>query len=229
MAHESRNGTAWSDVLLLGVALLGAAALALGGCEGSGNTGTRPAASGDERATLADAATASAAESPTAASATVAPHAGVPAGPPAPAGAGDRPTPERGRYVIAVGGCNDCHTPGFMEKGWAVPETEWLTGVPVGWKGPWGTTYASNLRLFLKDFDEDTFVQVARSRNSRPPMPWPNLHAMSDTDLRSVFRYIRSLPLKGEPMPAYVPPGQEPSTVYVEMSPQTPKLRADAR
>ena len=136
------------------------------------------------------------------------------------------PTAERGRYIVLVGGCNDCHTPGFMEKGTAVPESTWLTGVPVGWKGPWGTTYASNLRLFLKDFDEDTFVQVVRARNSRPPMPWPNLHSMSDRDLRSVFRYIRSLPITGEKMPAYVPPGQEPATAYVELVPQMPKTRA---
>ncbi len=138
------------------------------------------------------------------------------------------PTVERGRYMVKVAGCNDCHTPGFMEKGYGVPETEWLTGVPVGWKGPWGTTYASNLRIFLKDFDEETFVQMARARNTRPPMPWPNLHGMNDQDLRSVFRYIRSLPVKGERMPEYVPPGKEPATAYVEMVPQMPKARASA-
>ena len=141
----------------------------------------------------------------------------------------DAPTAERGRYLVRVGGCNDCHTPGFMEKGPAVPESLWLTGVPVGWRGPWGTTYASNLRLFAKDFDEDTFVQVVRARNGRPPMPWPNLHAMSDQDLRSVFRYIRSLPVTGEVMPQYVPPDREPATAYVEMVPQMPKARADLR
>jgi mono/diheme cytochrome c family protein len=130
---------------------------------------------------------------------------------------------DRGRYLIRVGGCNDCHTPGFMEKGTGVPESEWLTGVPVGWKGPWGTTYASNLRLFVRDFDEDTFVQVVRARNSRPPMPWTTLHAMSDADLRSLFRYVRSLPAKGDRMPEYVPPGKEPTTAYVEMMPRMPK------
>jgi hypothetical protein len=116
-----------------------------------------------------------------------------------------------------------------MEKGEAVPESLWLTGVPVGWKGPWGTTYASNLRRFARDFDEETFAQVIRARNGRPPMPWPNLHAMSDPDLRSVFRYIRGLPVTGGAMPEYVPPDREPTTAYVEMVPQMPKTRADAR
>jgi hypothetical protein len=57
-------------------------------------------------------------------------------------------------------------------------------------------------------------------------MPWPNLHAMSDADLRSVFRYNRGLPVRGGRMPGYVPPGGEPATAYVEMMPQLLK-RAD--
>ena len=45
---------------------------------------------------------------------------------------------EAGRYIVKIAACNDCHTPGFFEKGMEVPESEWLTGVPVGWRGPWG-------------------------------------------------------------------------------------------
>ena len=37
-----------------------------------------------------------------------------------------------GEHLVLIGGCNDCHTPGAMEKGPAVPEKDWLTGVPVG-------------------------------------------------------------------------------------------------
>lgn len=127
-------------------------------------------------------------------------------------------TPEEvGRYLIRVGGCNDCHTPGHMMVGERVPESEWLTGVPVGWRGPWGTTYASNLRLFVQDFDETTFVDVMRKRNTRPPMIWTAMHALSDDDLRAVFQYIKSLGPKGEKMPAYVPPGVEPKGPYLSM------------
>jgi mono/diheme cytochrome c family protein len=137
---------------------------------------------------------------------------------------GGAPSAQRGRYIVRVGGCNDCHTPGFMERGEAVPESVWLTGTSIGWKGPWGTTYPSNLRLFVTDFEEDTFVEVIRARRSRPPMPWPNLHAMSDQDLRSVFRYIRSLPITGEKMPAYVPAGEQPKTPYFEFEPKMPQI-----
>ena len=54
---------------------------------------------------------------------------------------------ERGRYLVQVGGCNDCHTVGYLESGGTVPEPQWLTGGRVGYKGPWGITYAPNLLL----------------------------------------------------------------------------------
>ena len=38
-----------------------------------------------------------------------------------------------------------------------------------------------------------------------------NLRTMSDEDLRSIWRYVRSLGPAGEPAPAYVPPGQMPA------------------
>lgn len=69
--------------------------------------------------------------------------------PAAKADAAPSPQPDpiaRGKYLIAIAGCNDCHTPGFMQMGSKVLESEWLKGVLVGWKGPWGTTYGSNLR-----------------------------------------------------------------------------------
>ena len=55
---------------------------------------------------------------------------------------------KRGRYVVMIGGCNDCHTAGYAPSGGKVPEKDWLLGDALGWNGPWGsTTYATNLRL----------------------------------------------------------------------------------
>ncbi len=127
-----------------------------------------------------------------------------------------------GRYLILAGGCNDCHTPGFAPSDGKVPEEDWLTGVPVGFRGPWGTTYPSNLRLFVKDLREDDFVAIAHNRNSRPPMVWPSLRAMSDDDLRGVYRYLKLLGPKGTPTPDFVPPGEEPKTPYIDMTPKAP-------
>ena len=76
---------------------------------------------------------------------------------------------ERGRYLVSVGGCNDCHSPKKMTDQGPIPDPalllsghpagiplagadtatakNWILFFPMGTasKGPWGTTYAANL------------------------------------------------------------------------------------
>lgn len=127
-------------------------------------------------------------------------------------------TPEEmGKYMVQVGGCNDCHTPGYMETDGKLPESEWLVGSPVGFKGPWGTSYASNLRLTVQNLTEDAFVLMVKNRNSLPPMPWPSLHSMEENDVRNVYKFIKP---KGMPTPVAVGPDVEPETPYFVFVPQ---------
>lgn len=125
----------------------------------------------------------------------------------------------RGRYLVATSGCNDCHPAGYMQNDGQVPEAEWLTGDLMGWQGPWGTTYAANLRLLFQQIDEEAWLVRAR-QGMRPPMPSPSLRAMSDADLRAIYRYVRHLGAKGEPVPAYVPPGEKVATPYFDFTPK---------
>jgi len=141
------------------------------------------------------------------------------------AGAAEPAQLARGKYLVTIGGCNDCHTPGYMEKGPAVPENQWLTGVPVGFQGPWGTTYPANLRLVVKDMTEAQWVQHARQERM-PPMPWFNLARMTDADLKAVYAYIRSLGAPGERAPAYVAPGGKVNTPYFVFVPQVDQKAA---
>jgi mono/diheme cytochrome c family protein len=128
----------------------------------------------------------------------------------------------RGRYLIMIGGCNDCHTANYPASGGKVPEAQWLTGDALGWNGPWGTTYATNLRLYMQDLSEDQWVKKAKALTARPPMPWFNVQAMSERDLRAMYRFVRSLGPAGQPAPAYLPPGQEPKGPAVRF-PAPPK------
>ena len=127
---------------------------------------------------------------------------------------------DAGRYLVVLGGCNDCHTAGWMESGGNIAETDWLKGTPVGWRGPWGTTYSSNLRLLVTDLDEEAWVVMLRTRKDRPPMPWMNLNRLSEADARALYVFIKSLGNAGTRVPAYVPPGVEPATPYLLMEPQ---------
>ncbi len=122
----------------------------------------------------------------------------------------------RGRYLVQTAGCNDCHTPGYAAAEGRVDEKLWLIGDGVGWSGPWGTTYASNLRLYMMKHSEASWLRTARTFKPRPPMPWFNVHAMSDRDLLALYRYIRHIGPAGEPVPAYVPPGQAPNGPVVK-------------
>jgi len=115
-----------------------------------------------------------------------------------------------GRYLVQIAACNDCHTPGYMQTAGKVDEKLWLTGDRLAWHGPWGTTYAINIRLYMQGMTEAQWLETARTMKPRPPMPWFNVHAMSDRDLRAIYQYVQALGPAGEPAPAYLPPDVEP-------------------
>lgn len=139
---------------------------------------------------------------------------------PAQAGSGgDARLVERGKYLARVSGCNDCHTPGYMQAEGKVPEHLLFTGSAMGFQGPWGTTYPTNLRLALAGMSEAQWLVRAR-QPMRPPMPWFNLKEMSDQDLLALYRYLRALGPAGEPVPLAVGPGQTVATPYIEFVPK---------
>jgi mono/diheme cytochrome c family protein len=123
---------------------------------------------------------------------------------------------QRGRYIVTISGCNDCHTPGFLVSGSKIPEKDWLTGGAMGWRGPWGTTYPTNLRLYFQEITEAQWVQVAKEMQRRPPMPYYSLNAMSDADVRAIYKYMRSLGPSGKTAPKFLPPDKVPPQPYVQ-------------
>jgi len=133
----------------------------------------------------------------------------------------DRRTIDRGRYLVKIAGCNDCHTEKYASKAGAVAEREWLTGDTVGSQGPWGTTYPANLRLVIANLTEAQWMTAARQPR-RPPMPWFALRDMTDSDVRAIYRFVRSLGPAGAPAPAYVPPGGLVTTRFVISEPPHP-------
>lgn len=135
------------------------------------------------------------------------------------AGAADKQSIERGRYIAKIAGCNDCHTAGYLMRSGEVPEKEWLMGDGFGWRGDWGTTYAPNLRIYVAKLSEDEWVKAARTLKARPPMPWFSLREMQEADLRAFYRFVKTLGPVGNPAPAYVPPGQTPNGPFAQFPP----------
>ncbi|MBI2395838.1 MAG: c-type cytochrome [Deltaproteobacteria bacterium] len=130
----------------------------------------------------------------------------------------------RGEYLAMVGGCNDCHTPGGMYG--AADLSRRLSGSELGWQGPWGTSYPSNLTPHMETgigrYSEDDIVKTLRTgkrpdgRPLLPPMPWPHYGNMSDADVYALAAYLKSLPPIEHRAPASLPPGQAgpPSLVF---------------
>lgn len=123
----------------------------------------------------------------------------------------------RGRALVVYGTCNDCHTAGWRDSDGAVPQARWLTGSAVGFRGWWGTSYPTNVRLDFQVMSEYRWIQAVRTRAGHPPMVWQDLRQLPDSDLRAIYQFVKSLGPAGVPAPNAVEPWRDPSTPFVDM------------
>jgi hypothetical protein len=98
-----------------------------------------------------------------------------------------------------------------------------VTAGLTAWAGPWGGSYAANLTpdeaTGLGIWTEELFIQALRSgkhmgvgRDILPPMPWQNCAVLTDSDLRAIFAYLRSIPPIRNSVP--VPRGRKGESIY---------------
>jgi mono/diheme cytochrome c family protein len=129
-----------------------------------------------------------------------------------------------GRFLVNYGGCNDCHTGGQLEGQPLPPESGRLEGSTVGFMGPWGVSYAPNLRMVLASMSPAQFTALIANPGpmGKPPMPWPALQSLSQADQLAIYAYIHSLGPAGTMTPADVAPGADPTTPYIRFTPVMP-------
>ncbi len=126
-----------------------------------------------------------------------------------------------GEYLMTVASCHDCHTAGWVEKKGMVTKEDQLTGNPVGYYGPWGTTYAKNLRQVTDRHSEDEWVEILRTADHDQgalPMPWHDASKFSDKDLRAMYQYAKSLGPKPVRLPRNTKPGVKPTGRYIDLT-----------
>ena len=137
----------------------------------------------------------------------------------APATAGEISV-ERGLRVSILAGCQECHTAGYVLSEGKIDPAKAMKGSSIGFQGPWGTSYAANLRLTISGLSEDAFARFyGAAPKMAPPMPYYKLGLMEKDDLRSLYRYLKSLGEPGEATPAFVPPGERVKTSYIVLDP----------
>jgi mono/diheme cytochrome c family protein len=130
----------------------------------------------------------------------------------------------RGRYLVDVAGCNDCHTPGYL---FGAPDTtRLLSGSEVGWATPLGTAYARNLTpdstTGIGTWTAEQIVAAIRTGQRPngdhillPPMPWPDFAHLTDKDAYAIAAYLKSIPAVSHRVPDVVPPGKKASTPVI--------------
>lgn len=136
-----------------------------------------------------------------------------------------RPSIKHGKFLVGYGGCNDCHTPGWVENGGHAPKDMLLTGSGTNFQGPWGTTYPINLRLYFQGLTLKEWIHNARTVKARPAMPFWNFRYLTDKDLADIYAYVRSLGPAGKPAHDWVPPGHEAPAPYLKLVLPSPAVR----
>src|SRR5215468_6706522 len=130
----------------------------------------------------------------------------------------------RGRYLVTICSCNDCHTPGAL---YGVPDSSRrLSGSEVGWGGPWGVSYARNLSpdstTGIGTWTSEQIVNAIRtgqrpdgSHVLLPPMPWQDFSHLNDKDAYAIAAYLKTIPAVSHKVPDIVPPGKKATTPVI--------------
>src|SRR6516162_11729123 len=121
---------------------------------------------------------------------------------PCPASADDAQA-ERGKYLVIVAGCSDCHTPGALLG--APDMKSYLGGSDVGFAIPGaGVFVGQNLtpdkETGLGAWTDTQIIAAIRTgqtpdgRQLSPVMPYPALAHLTDEDAQAIVAFLKSLP-----------------------------------
>ena len=109
---------------------------------------------------------------------------------------------ERGKYLVVLAGCNDCHTPGFFL---GKPDmAKYLGGSDVGFEIPGlGVFPGRNITpdketgigsWTLADFKKTIRTGVnPKGEVLMPPMPIAQFQNLPDSDLDAIYAYLRTV------------------------------------
>ena len=146
--------------------------------------------------------------------------------------AADPPAVARGKYLVDIAGCNDCHTPGyFLGK----PDmARFLGGSDVGFEMPGlGVFVGPNLTpdnaTGLGNWTNAQIVAALQKgerpdgRMLAPIMPWHALAGLTKQDVDSIVAFLRSLPPVANKVPGPFGPTEAPTTFVMKIVPPPAK------
>jgi mono/diheme cytochrome c family protein len=135
---------------------------------------------------------------------------------------------ERGKYLVSIAGCNDCHTPGYF---FGKPEMDrYLSGSEVGFEIPGlGVFHGPNLtpdpETGLGNWSIGEIVTALQTgkrpdgRELAPIMPWRAFANLTKDDATAVAVFLKSLPPVKSKVPGPFGPSEKPTGFVMKIVP----------
>ena len=138
---------------------------------------------------------------------------------------------DRGKYLVTIASCNDCHTPGyFLGK----PDmTRFLGGSDVGFELPGvgvfvGRNLTPDKETGLGDWTVPQIVEALQKghrpdgRELAPIMPWRAFANFTKRDAHAITVFLKSLPPVKNAVPGPFGPGEKAPVFVMKVVPPAP-------
>jgi mono/diheme cytochrome c family protein len=133
----------------------------------------------------------------------------------------------RGKYLVTIMSCTDCHTPGyFLGK---PDDARYLGGSDVGFKIPPGVFHGPNLtpdkETGLGNWTDAQVIAALKTgkrpdgRELVPVMPWPAFSHLTDADARAIVAFLRSIPPVKNKVPGPFGPNEKATGFIMAVTP----------
>ena len=144
----------------------------------------------------------------------------------------------RGKYLVTLGGCNDCHTPGYFLGN---PDmSRFLGGSDVGFEIPGqGVFVGSNItpdkKTGIGSWTREQIVKAIQGgerpdgRILAPVMPWHAFAKLTADDAMAIAAFLQSLKPVSNQIPGPFKPGEKVSTSIFRIVPPGGTAAAAAR
>ena len=135
---------------------------------------------------------------------------------------------ERGKYLVSIAGCNDCHTPGYF---FGKPDmNRYLGGSEVGFEIPGlGVFHGPNLtpdsETGLGNWSIGQIVTALQTgkrpdgRELAPIMPWRAFANLTKDDATAIAVFLKSLPPVKNKVPGPFGPNDKPTEFVMKVVP----------
>jgi mono/diheme cytochrome c family protein len=139
-----------------------------------------------------------------------------------------QPQVARGKYLVDIAGCNDCHTPGYF---FGKPDmSRFLGGSEVGFEIPGlGVFHGPNLtpdnETGLGKWSVAEIIKALQTgvrpdgRELAPVMPWRAFANLTKEDATAIAMYLKSIPAVKNQVPGPFGAGDKPTGFVLRVVP----------